>query len=85
MEFNKELVLPEGTDESKMVIAPGVQFGNLLFISGSAGAKDGKLPGDDIESQARQALLNLGRVLEASGSSWEKVSQGQLLPDPGQP
>ena len=71
--MKKELILPEGTDVTKMTIAPGTQAGELLFISGSAGAKGGKLAGDDIESQARQAMENLGRVLKAAGSSWDKV------------
>ncbi len=71
--MEKQLILPEGTDVSKMVIAPGVRIGDLIYVSGSAGAKGGKLAGEDIESQARQAMLNLGRVLQAAGSSWEKV------------
>ena len=71
--MEKQLIIPEGTDASKMVIAPGVRIGDLLYVSGSAGAKGGKLAGEDVESQARQAMLNLGRVLEAAGSSWEKV------------
>jgi len=71
--MEKQLILPEGTDVSKMVIAPGVRIGDLVYVSGSAGAKGGKLAGEDVESQARQAMLNLGRVLEAAGSSWEKV------------
>ena len=71
--MDKKLILPEGTNVDKMVIAPGTQAGGLLFISGSAGAKDGKLAGDDIESQARQSMENLGRVLKAAGSSWNKV------------
>jgi len=71
--MEKKLILPEGTDVQKMVIAPGTQAGELIFISGSAGAKEGKLAGDDIESQARQSMENLGRVLKASGSFWDKV------------
>ena len=70
--MKKELILPEGTDVTKMTIAPGTKAGELLFISGSAGAKDGKL-GEGIEAQARQSLKNLGRVLEAAGSSYDKV------------
>ena len=70
--MKKELILPEGTDVTKITIAPGTQAGELLFISGSAGAKDGKLD-DGIEAQARQSLKNLGRVLEAAGSSYDKV------------
>ncbi|MBC7236018.1 MAG: RidA family protein [Chloroflexi bacterium] len=71
--MEKELILPPGTSRESITIAPGVKYGNLLFVSGSAGAKEGKLAGDDIESQARQALENLGRVLKAAGSSWDKV------------
>ncbi|MFP3895520.1 MAG: RidA family protein [Anaerolineales bacterium] len=71
--MEKELILTEGTDIEKMVIAPGVRVGDVIYVSGSAGAKDGELAGDDIESQARQAMENLGEVLEAAGSSWDKV------------
>lgn len=72
--MKKELILPPGTDVDKMTIAPGVKVGNFLWVSGSAGAKDGKLPGEwDIVAQSRQAMENLGRVLQAAGTSWENV------------
>ena len=73
--MNKQLIIPEGTDVENMVIAPAVRIGDLLYLSGTAGydREKGALAGDDIVSQSRQALRNLGRVLEAAGSSWEKV------------
>lgn len=73
--MEKMLVIPRGTDVTKMVIAPGVRTGELLFLSGTVGvdARQGKLVGEDIESQARQALKNLGEVLETAGSSWDRV------------
>ena len=73
--MEKQLIVPEGTDAEKITIAPGVRIGNLLFLSGTAGydRERGGLAGDDIESQSRQALKNLGVVLEAAGSSWDKV------------
>ena len=71
--MDKKLIIPEGVDVNKIVIAPGVQVGDVLYVSGSAGAKAGKLAGDDIVSQARQAMENLGVVLKAAGSSWDKV------------
>ena len=72
---DKQLIIPEGTDVETMVIAPAVRVGDMLYLSGTAGfhAELGKLAGDDIESQARQAMKNLGRVLDAAGSSWDKV------------
>ena len=73
--MNKQLIIPEGTDLSKMVIAPATRIGDLIYLSGQAGydSAKGALAGEDIESQARQAMENLGRVLKAAGSSWEKV------------
>ena len=73
--MDKQLILPEGTDVSNMVIAPAIRIGDLLYLSGTAGydRDKGALAGPDIQSQARQAMVNLGRVLEAAGSSWDKV------------
>lgn len=73
--MDKQLIIPEGTNVETMVIAPAVRVGELLYLSGNAGydAEKGKLAGDDIGSQALQTMKNLGHVLEAAGSSWEKV------------
>jgi 2-iminobutanoate/2-iminopropanoate deaminase len=73
--MEKKLIIPKGTDVDKMVIAPAVRIGDLLYLSGTAGydREKGALAGDDIESRARQAMKNLGTVLEAAGSSWDKV------------
>lgn len=73
--MERQLIIPEGTDPSKMTIAPAVRLGDIVYVSGSAGVdrEQGKLAGDDVESQARQAMINLGEVLEAAGSSWNKV------------
>jgi 2-iminobutanoate/2-iminopropanoate deaminase len=73
--MEKQLIIPEGTDPEKITIAPGVSIGSFLYLSGTAGysKEQGKLAGDDIESRARQALENLGVVLKAAGSSWDKV------------
>jgi 2-iminobutanoate/2-iminopropanoate deaminase len=73
--MDRQLIIPEGTDRSKITIAPAVRLGDTLYLSGSAGVdrKQGGLAGEDIESQARQAMINLGEVLEAAGSSWDKV------------
>jgi len=69
-----EIIVPAGVDASRLPFSPAVKVGNLLFLSGSAGlGKDGKVPGPDIESQARQAFLNLGEALVAGGSSWDRV------------
>jgi 2-aminomuconate deaminase len=62
------------------------KVGNLLFLSGigSRNAKDNSIPGlkqdeqgnivsYDIEAECRSCFANVKAVLEASGSSWEKI------------
>ena len=62
------------------------KVGNLLFLSGigSRNAKDNSIPGleldadgniakYDIEAETRQCFANVKAVLEASGSSWDKI------------
>ncbi|MBK6378395.1 MAG: RidA family protein [Chitinophagaceae bacterium] len=62
------------------------RVGNLLFLSGigSRNAKDNTIPGleldaegniikYDIEAETLQVFANVKAVLEASGSSWDKI------------
>ncbi len=62
------------------------RVGNLLFLSGigSRNAKDNSIPGlemdakgnilkYDIEAECHAVFANVKAVLEASGSSWEKI------------
>lgn len=62
------------------------RVGNLLFLSGigSRNPKDNTIPGlaldaegnilhYDIAAECRQVFANVKAVLEASGSSWEKI------------
>ena len=62
------------------------KVGNLLFLSGigSRNATDNSIPGleldnegnivkYDIEAECRQCFANVKAVLEASGSSWDKI------------
>src|SRR3712207_2754685 len=62
------------------------RVGNLLFLSGigSRSAKDNQIPGlvqdetgnivsYDIEAECHSVFANVKAVLEASGSSWEKI------------
>jgi reactive intermediate/imine deaminase len=57
------------------VLSSGIQFGNLLFVSGQ-GAHDPqthKVVEGPFPNQVRQCLENLKTVLEAAGSSLERV------------
>ncbi len=57
--------------------SPAVQVGSMLFVSGQIGLnpQTGQFAGDDIESQTRQALVNLSAVLAKAGYDSSDVVQ----------
>jgi 2-iminobutanoate/2-iminopropanoate deaminase len=66
------------TDAAPAAIGPysqGFVSGNFVFTSGQIplDPKTGEIAGDDIAGQTEQAIANLGAVLEAAGSSLNKV------------
>jgi 2-iminobutanoate/2-iminopropanoate deaminase len=56
-------------------IALGYRVGNLIFLSGQASIdENGELVGvGDFDRQVEQTFANIKRVLEAAGSSMEKI------------
>jgi len=65
---------------------PAVRAGRLLFVSGQIALdpETGALRNDDIETETRQVLDNVGRILRASGyDSSEVVSAVVYLTDMG--
>ncbi|PWN06747.1 hypothetical protein DDZ15_08955 [Rhodohalobacter mucosus] len=66
------------TDEAPAAIGPysqGILAGNTLYAAGQLGLdpETGEMAGEDLESQTRKALDNLGVVLEAAGMSFQDV------------
>ncbi len=66
------------TENAPKAIGPysvAIQTDGLVFCSGQLGLNPatGDFVAADVKSQTRQALTNLKRVLEAAGSSLEKV------------
>ena len=54
-----------------------VRLGDIVFTSGVTprDPKTGELVGGEIEQQTERVLLNLKAILEAAGSSMEKVAK----------
>jgi 2-iminobutanoate/2-iminopropanoate deaminase len=52
-----------------------VRYGDLLFVAGQVGLTAGHdgVAGDTIEEQAEQACENVKAILEAAGSSFDRV------------
>lgn len=71
---------------SSPLFSQGVRAGSQLFISGTVGidVSTGRMAGDDIQAQTRQALANCEAILrEASATLDDVVEVGVLLTDPG--
>ena len=71
----KELL---ATDKAPAAIGPysqAVKAGDFLFVSGQIpiDPKTGELVGDNIKDQTRQSLENIKNILEAAGSSLERI------------
>ena len=54
-------------------LSPSKQAGNLLFISGQVGQKDGQLVSDNLEEQVRQAVDNITAILQQNGMGLSNV------------
>lgn len=65
------------TDKAPQAIGPysqAVKLGDLVFTSGNIPLRpDGSLVTGSVEEQTHQVMVNLKAVLEAAGSSLEKV------------
>jgi len=72
------------TEKAPAAIGPysqAVVAAPFVFVSGQLGMNPttGDLVGDDLESQASQALENLRQILTAAGSSMEQVTAVEVF------
>jgi 2-iminobutanoate/2-iminopropanoate deaminase len=73
--MKKQIVVDQNAPKVLGPYSVGVQAGQLVFTAGQIGIspESGKIVDGGVEAQARQALENLKRILEAAGSSLENV------------
>ncbi|XP_059481113.1 2-iminobutanoate/2-iminopropanoate deaminase [Neocloeon triangulifer] len=57
-----------------------IQVDNMVYLSGMVGTSDqGSLVEGGVSAEAKQALMHLGNVLQAAGSSFESVVKTTVL------
>ena len=70
----RERIFTEPDNYAPFLLSQGIKFGDLVFISGQAGADDsGKIVAGGFRAQGEQAFSNLRRALEAGGSSLQDI------------
>ena len=71
---------------SSPLFSQGVKAGSQVFVSGTTGIdpSTGRMAGDSIQAQTRQALANCEAILREAGATLDDVVEvGVLLTDPG--
>jgi len=78
---NKEVIFPGDGAKPIGPYSPAIRFGHLVFTSGQIGLdpKTGKLVPGGVSAEAKQALDNIGTLLKAAGTSFDKVVKTTLF------
>lgn len=76
----KEIVTTAGAPSSSLY-SQAVKAGGLIFVSGQVGQdpSTGQLAGSTIQEQTRQCLKNIETILNAAGSSMEKIVSATFI------
>src|SRR6266536_2929283 len=71
---DRQVIAPPGTSVG-LPFSPAVRVGNVLYLSGQLGTVPGtrQLADTSIAGQTRQAFENIKTILQAAGTSLERV------------
>ncbi len=73
-----EILTTVSTEKAPAAIgpySPAIIAGDFLFASGQIpiNAKTGEIDGEDIQTQARRVMKNIGKILKKAGTSYDHV------------
>ena len=73
--MSKEAIHPETGGKLVAPLSPGIKAGGFIYVSGQVPVdpKTGEVVEGGIEEQTRQTIENIRAILEAGGSSLDKV------------
>ena len=77
----RDIIQPPNAPAPPPTYSQAVRAGGLVFVSGT-GPQDpatGKIVGDTIQEQTRQCLKNISAILEASGTSLDRVVSATVI------
>lgn len=70
----QEVIKPAGTGPATVPLSPGIKANGFIFVSGQTGrSPETGGVAEGMAAQTRQCLENVKAVLEAGGSSMDKV------------
>lgn len=77
----RDIVFTPNAAKPPATYSQAVRAGGLVFVSGTspADAATGALVGETIQEQVRQSLTNVRAILEAAGSSMDKIVSATVV------
>jgi 2-iminobutanoate/2-iminopropanoate deaminase len=79
--MTRHIVRTSDAPPSPATYSQAVKAGGLVFVSGTGPFElgTGKVKGDTIQEQTRQCLTNISAILNAAGSSLDKVASATVI------
>jgi 2-iminobutanoate/2-iminopropanoate deaminase len=79
--MSRQIIFTPKAAKPPAAYSQAVRAGGLIFVSGTAphDPVSGALVGDTIQEQTRQCLKNIEEILEAAGSSLEKIASVTVM------
>ena len=77
----RQIVFTPNAAKPPATYSQAVKAAGLVFVSGTAPTDPatGQIVGDTIEAQTRQCLANIAAILEAAGSSVDKIVSATVI------
>ena len=77
----REIVFTPYAAKPPATYSQAVKAAGLVFVSGTApnDPATGQIAGDTIQAQTRQCLTNIAAILEAAGSSLDKIVSATVI------
>jgi 2-iminobutanoate/2-iminopropanoate deaminase len=79
--MTREIVSTPNAAKPPATYSQAVKAAGLVFVSGTAPSdpSTGQIVGDTIQAQTRQCLTNIAAILEAAGSSLDRIVSATVI------
>jgi 2-iminobutanoate/2-iminopropanoate deaminase len=77
----RQIIFTSNAAKPSPTYSQAVKAAGLVFVSGTAptDAETGKIKGTTIQEQTQQCLTNVAAILEAAGTSMEKIASATVI------
>jgi len=79
--MSRQIIFTPKAAKPPAMYSQAVRAGGLIFVSGTAphDPQSGALVGETVQEQTRQCLRNISAILEAAGSSLDKIASVTIV------